>query len=380
MVAIGDDVIGRQVLAGVAVLRVLAWAWLAVVAAAGTPGMRHPVVAWGLIVAAGAWSVYAVVLARSRPAAMVDRRLLVLDVVLAGGLLAADGFVHELGRSQSLAGALPLAPVLAVAAVASRRWVLALAAAFGLARFVSAVGLEGDPARWLGGTWLSVLTSAVLYALAGVVAAGVLDRLRAAEGEVAFARARERVARDLHDGMLQTLAAVQRRAHDPDLVHLARSQEAELRAYLFEPGGRAAAPVSVDDALRRAAAAATARFGLRVEVALVAPLPALGPDQVEAVTGAVAEALANVAKHAGVDRATIFAEADDAGDLVCSVTDQGDGFDPAATTRRGLADSVEARMAAIGGSSLVSSSPGGGTEVRLGAPVGDRSARREAHR
>lgn len=379
MATTGEDVIGRQVLAGVAVLRALAWVWLAIVAVAGTPGMRQPVVAWGLIVATGAWAGYALVLARSRPAALVDRRLLVLDVALAGSLLAADGFVHELGRSQSLAGALPLAPVLAVAAVAGRRWVLALAVAFGLARFASAVGLDGDPAFWKGGTWLSVLTSAVLYALAGVVAAGVLDRLRTAEGEVAFARARERVARDLHDGMLQTLAAVQRRADDPDLVHLARSQEAELRAYLFEPGGRATTPVAVDDALRRAAAVATARFGLRVDVALVSPLPALRLEQVEAVTGAVAEALANVAKHAGVDRATIFAEADDAGDLVCSVTDQGRGFDPSTATRRGLAASVEARMAAIGGSSLVSSIAGGGTEVRLAAPTGHRSVRWLAH-
>nr|MBA2497054.1 histidine kinase [Acidimicrobiia bacterium] len=92
------------------------------------------------------------------------------------------------------------------------------------------------------------------------------------------------------------------------------------------------------------------------------------------------EALANVAKHAGVDRATMFAEADDAGALVCSVTDQGNGFDPSTANRRGLATSVEARMAAIGGSSLVASRPGGGTEVRLEAPTGDRSARREAHR
>jgi len=103
------------------------------------------------------------------------------------------------------------------------------------------------------------------------------------------------------------------------------------------------------------------------------------PDAVgAALAGAVAEALANVARHAGVARARLRATPVHGGVLV-ELADDGIGFDPARVPphRRGLRESVVGRMKAVGGSATITSRPGMGTRIVLRWPGGsDDSAAR----
>ena len=121
-------------------------------------------------------------------------------------------------------------------------------------------------ARWPDRTWtdrdtVSVVSSVVLYALAGLVAGFVTARLREAERRISLAQAREEVARTLHDGVLQTLAVVQRRTGDPDLARLAHEQERELREFLFGTPAAVGGGGDLGTRLRAAAARFEDRYG-----------------------------------------------------------------------------------------------------------------------
>jgi signal transduction histidine kinase len=99
--------------------------------------------------------------------------------------------------------------------------------------------------------------------------------------------------------------------------------------------------------------------------------PGAVPDRVGAAfAGAVAEALANVARHAGVSRAWLRA-GPARGRIAVDVADAGAGFDPAAVPahRHGLRESVAGRMQAVGGSAAVTSALGAGTRIALRWPA-----------
>lgn len=360
------DVMDSGLDAAVRVFRTAAWAWLAVVTVLSSTSFDRPaaaavgVTAAGAVTAAWWWPT----LAGQR--AVVRRRVLAAEVLVGASLVAADAWVYDDGRAQSFGGVWPLAGVLAVAVRSGRRAGVAAGLLLGVARALGeAVFVRGG---WSATRVLAVASTGVLFGLAGWAAGWAAGRIRLADRLAARSAARAEVAAELHDGVLQTLAVVQRRSDDPELVRLARSQEAELRRYLAGPAETSTGAVPVEAMLRAAAADATARFGLRVELAVVPPLPDLRPDRAGAVRGCVAEALANVAKHAGTDRAVVFAEAD-AGRLVVSVSDEGVGFDPEHVTERGIAGSIRRRVDELGGSTSITARPGTGATASIDIPV-----------
>jgi hypothetical protein len=95
------------------------------------------------------------------------------------------------------------------------------------------------------------------------------------------------------------------------------------------------------------------------------PVPVPPPVGV-AIEGAVGEALENVRRHAGTDRAVVRL-VESPGRVVVTVSDSGAGFDLAAVpaSRHGLVLSVRERMARAGGRAEVRSAPGIGTVVEL---------------
>jgi signal transduction histidine kinase len=102
-------------------------------------------------------------------------------------------------------------------------------------------------------------------------------------------------------------------------------------------------------------------------------------DDLSALLAAAREATVNAAKWSGADEVSLFAEVEsDAVSLF--VRDRGSGFDPDAVPadRKGLAESIRARMARRGGSATVRSTLGQGTEVSLvmPRPAADKLPRR----
>jgi len=181
------------------------------------------------------------------------------------------------------------------------------------------------------------------------------ERIRLAE--------RNKIAARIHDSVLQTLALVQRDADDPQRVRtLARRQERELRRWLYGSGYGTAHTFA--DALAEAAADVEEGHAVRVELATTGD--ASLDEPLTQVVLAAREAMTNAAKHAGTDEIAVYAEVDDSTASVF-VRDRGAGFDRAAVAahRRGIAESIDARMQRAGGSATIQSSPGNGTEVEL---------------
>jgi signal transduction histidine kinase len=175
---------------------------------------------------------------------------------------------------------------------------------------------------------------------------------------------RAEVAARIHDSVLQTLALVQRHSADPARVaSLARRQERELRRWLY--GGGFGSASTLSDALAEAATDVEELHGLRVELASSGD--AILDETVAQLVLAAREAMTNAAKFSGTDEISVYTEVD-GGAISVFVRDRGAGFDRSSVPadRRGLSESIEARMQRAGGTATIVSSPGEGVEVELG--------------
>jgi signal transduction histidine kinase len=367
-----EDALVRSLLTGVAVFRWLAWAWMAVLLAVNRSDLERegarPWLALVLVGAALVVTAATTALLTTTPGRLLQLPVVAAEVAVACALEIGDELVYNgVSHPQSLSSAWPLAGVLTAGIAFRARGGMLAGAAIGLCR---GVGIVLGPNAWIDRDTVSVVSSIVLYALAGAVAGFVTGRLRTAERFVSLAHAREEVARTLHDGVLQTLAVVQRRADDPDIVRLARDQERELREFLFGLPASVGGGGDLGARLRAAAARFEDRYGGSATVVLAEDTPSVDPTVAEALAGAVGEALTNAGKHGGAGRVTVFAEPDGDGLLFCSVKDDGPGFDNEDTPEgAGLRRSVRGRIAEIGGRVEVDGRPGRGTEVRCWVPV-----------
>jgi signal transduction histidine kinase len=199
----------------------------------------------------------------------------------------------------------------------------------------------------------------------------------------ARARAEERadMAARVHDSVLQTLALIQRRASEPQqVIALARAQERELRSWLFDgraPGSLDGQVMTVAAGVRLIQQEVEAQHGIAVEAVTVGDCDL--DDDLTALLGAAREATVNAVKWSGALVVSVFTEVEPA-QVSLFVRDRGRGFDPAAVPgdRKGLAESVHARMNRRGGSAAVRSVQGEGTEVSLTMPraAGERQPSR----
>lgn len=243
----------------------------------------------------------------------------------------------------------------------------------------------------LGLASLRPLSGLVLVVAAAVVLLGpwwfrVAKDLVGERQARARAEEREEMALRLHDSVLQTLALIQRRAEQPsEVVKLARRQERELRAWLFDSRAGAAQPAegpgsgsTLDGEGRRVDTFAAAVHGIEQDVeavhGVVVETVVVGDCRLDAelraLVSAASEATVNAAKWSGCPVISVFAEVDGSAVSVF-VRDTGVGFEPAEVPpdRRGLSDSIKGRMARIGGRATIRTAPGEGTEIALVLPL-----------
>jgi signal transduction histidine kinase len=225
------------------------------------------------------------------------------------------------------------------------------------------------------------LTSGVLLVTVGAVTGYVASLTIRAEGELADAVAaraalveRERLARSIHDGVLQVLGLVHRRGREAGgdwalLAAAAAEQEAALRRLITSQ------PEPATTGRGDLAAELRALATDRVTVGVPATPVLLEADATAELTAAVRATLDNVAQHAGPSaRAWVLLDA--FGDTVqITVRDDGVGMadgrlaEATAQGRLGIAGSITRRVADLGGRATVVSTQGEGTVVELTVPV-----------
>lgn len=358
---------GRTSMRALTVARWLCWAWMVGIMVFAD-GQRHPALGWACVVVTGAYAVVVTAIVRTSPERMIRWPLIACDVVLALGLSILDGLVfepgHVWGTSQSIA----------------TQWPLVTAAAVGVAKGPIAAAVFGalvGPAEWLGALLndvpsfdapeiVSLTGTSLMYAAIGSVVGWWSNLLRQAEHEIADRRARDEVARVIHDTVLQTLALVERRAgtSDPDLATAARDADRDLRNFLF--GGSEPSRGSFDSRVRVAVERVRGGHTTPVTISVLDDDLRLGPHQQDLLARAIAESVANALEHAGASRVVVFAEARDDGSAFASISDDGRGFDTAAArTGHGIDQSIIGRVESIGGRVEIHSAPGQGTEVLL---------------
>lgn len=186
---------------------------------------------------------------------------------------------------------------------------------------------------------------------------------KAAEAE------RAEIASRIHDSVLQTLTLIQKNSSEPETVSLARSQERQLRQWLFEED-QSVVPETLFGAVRVACGEVEDTYAITIRPVLVGEdIPS--NDALVAMVLAAREAMVNAAKHSGCDEVNVYLEAEPGADKVeLFVHDRGPGFDIDAipADRQGVRQSIIGRLERAGGT-VEFDTGSRGTEVILSVPM-----------
>ncbi|MFF3843966.1 MacS family sensor histidine kinase [Streptomyces sp. NPDC002328] len=359
----------------------------------------RPGVAVGYYAVLSVWTL--ATLPRVQNAAACTKRFLAVDLTIAltGILLTpfADAHQRIVDGGPTLPSIWTAGAVLAFAIKGGWRWAAFASTPVAVANLIE----RGAPAH-------DTVHNVILVWVASIAIGYVVEVARASERTLARAleieaatRERERLARDIHDGVLQVLAMVQRRGaviggEAAELGRMAGEQEVALRT-LVSGGLVPVSRVSEDESegavvrlvdvpeeddgddgpvdLRTLLAPFAAA---RVNLAEPGAPVLLPPPAAREVAAAVGAALDNVRRHAGQDaRAWILVE-DEPDSVVVTVRDDGPGIPEGRLAqaegegRLGVAQSIRGRLRDLGGGAELISTPGQGTEVELTVPKAPR--------
>jgi signal transduction histidine kinase len=198
-------------------------------------------------------------------------------------------------------------------------------------------------------------------------AAKLAQQIAEQDAATAAEQAAQRAKSTVHDDVLSVLRAIggtdQRLPWNVLIAKAGQARQA-LAGQL-----RAGSTTDLPSLLRHEASQLAQELAVHAELSLDQDLE-LPASHADAIRAAVAEALRNTARHAGVTSALITARSTAAGAVVVTVSDSGAGFDPAriAPERLGVRESILARLRAAGGTAEIVSAPGQGTTVILTLP------------
>jgi signal transduction histidine kinase len=356
----------------VAVFRVVTLVYAAVLITRDHDRYAHPAAGWLALAVMVVWSAVTII-AYARPSGR-QTWLICADVAVSAALVLSTRLIVP--ASQINAGT----PTIPTSWAASSVLACAVAGgpAGGLAGAAVIIAADVVERQALPQTTFSNI---VLVLIAGGVGGYVVQlglRAEAAADHAARLEAaiaeRDRIARGIHDSVLQVLALVATRGRElggeaAELARLAGEQETALRGLVT--GASVAPPEGGQLDL---AGLLEPLGNSRVTVSCPAGAVLLDDAPARALAAAAGEALDNVRRHAGDDaRAWVLVE-DDGTAVTVSVRDNGLGFaegrlaEAAAAGRLGVAQSIKGRLRDMGGKASVRSSPGQGTEVELRVP------------
>ncbi|MFI6086687.1 MacS family sensor histidine kinase [Streptomyces sp. NPDC051218] len=332
-------------------------------------------------------------------AASCTKRFLITDLTIAlvGILLTpvADSHQRIVHDGPTLPSIWTAGAVLAFAIKGGWRWAAFASALVGVAN----IAQRGRPTQ-------DTLHNVLLVCIASIAIGYVVEVARASERTLARAleieaatRERERLARDIHDSVLQVLAMVQRRGsaiggEAAELGRMAGEQEVALRTLVA--GGLVRTSHESEDASMGAVVRAVEEpdddtddadvcdlrsllfpyAGARVTVSEPGAPVALEPKAARELAAAVGAALDNVHRHAGEDAGAWILVEDEPDAVIVTVRDDGPGIpegrlaEAEGEGRLGVALSIRGRLRDIGGTAELISVPGQGTEVELRVPRG----------
>ncbi|MEV0255498.1 DUF5931 domain-containing protein [Streptomyces sp. NPDC050732] len=335
-------------------------------------------------------------LPRVANAASCTKRFLVADLTVAivGILLTplADSQQRIVDGGPTLPSIWTAGSVLAFAIKGGWRWAASASLLVGVANVVQRGAFSRDTVH-----------NVLLVCIASIAIGYVVELARASERTLARAleieaatRERERLARDIHDSVLQVLAMVQRRGtaiggEAAELGRLAGEQEVALRTLVA--GGMAPASYASEDLAQGAVVRAVevpdepdddgprdlrpllARHaGAKVTLSEPGAPVLLAPRAAKELAAAVGAALDNVRVHAGPDAHAWILVEDEPDGVIVTVRDDGPGIpegrlaEAEGEGRMGVALSIRGRLRDIGGTAELISVPGQGTEVELKVP------------
>jgi signal transduction histidine kinase/phage shock protein PspC (stress-responsive transcriptional regulator) len=323
--------------------------------------------------------------AASRPVHESARNLVVgLGLLLVGGVLWAQ----QRGVDLRLGVTIPILAVAGGAVLAwsklddaeRERWLVRdmgsggrraglVRLGIGIALASAGVVVLATQGLGLAGLWSVGIAAVAVLAGAALIAApwGVRlwGDLRVEQAQRIRETERADIAAHLHDSVLQTLALIQRKSGDPaEVVRLARSQERELRGWLY--AGPVGSKASLASAVTEVVHEVEDLQGMPIELVVTGDRTL--DDGGTAVVRALREALLNATRH-GAPPVSVYVEV--GSELVeAFVRDHGPGFDLADVPqdRLGVRESILGRMSRQGGSARVRRLEHG-TEVSLSLPV-----------